>query len=128
MQNRFTTHYYTRTSESKGKSFTVEMGTSTSECGKVVVFFSACKYILFGPSMYLCVVSVIIEWQGKQTRTYAFLDQGSTHSFCDIGMVIELGITGSKQSISLQTLATSSKSHEGLSFDLNISDLKMKKS
>ena len=113
-------------SESKGKSSIVEVGTSTSECGKVGAFSSACKYKLSGPSVYLCVVPVTIEWQGKQTRTYAFLDQGSTHSFGDIGIVNELGITGRKQSISLQTLATPSKFYEGLSFDLNISDLKGK--
>ena len=105
-------------SESKGKSSTVDEGTSTSECGKVGAFSSACKNKLSGPSvLYLCVVPVIIEWQGKQTRTYAFLDQGSTHSFSDIGIVNELGITGRKQSISLPTLATPSKSYEGLSFD-----------
>ena len=104
-------------SELKGKISTVDVGTSTTECEKVEAFSSTRKYKLSGPSVYLCVVPVIIEWQGKQIKTYAFLDQGSTHSFCDIGIVNELGITGRKQSISLQTLATSSKSYEGLSFD-----------
>ena len=104
----------------------MDVGTFTSECEKVGAFSSARKYKLSGPSVYLCVVPVIIEWQGKQIKTYAFLDQRSTHSFCDIGIVNELGITGRKQSISLQTLATSNKSYEGLSFDLNISDLKGK--
>ena len=62
----------------------------------------------------------------KANKNIRFLDQGSTHSFCDIGIVNELEITGRKQSISLQTLATPSKSYEGLSFDLYISDLKDK--
>ena len=113
-------------SESKGKSSSVDVGTSTSESGKAGAFSSACKRKLFGPSVYLCVVPVIIKWQGKQTRTYAFLDQESTHSFCYIGIVNELGISGRKQSISQQILATPCKSYEGLSFDLNISDLKGK--
>ena len=91
-------------SESKGKSSIVDVGTSTSECGKVGAFSAACKYKLSRPSVYFCVVPVITEWQGKQTRTYAFLDQGFTHSFCNIGIVNELEITGRKQSISLQTL------------------------
>ena len=104
----------------------MDVGTSTSESGKAGAFSSACKHKLFGPSVYLCVVPVIIKWQGKQTRIYAFLDQESTHSFCYIGIVNELRITGRKQSISLQILATPCKSYEGLSFDLNISDLKAK--
>ena len=113
-------------SESKGKNSSVDVGLFTSESGKVEVFSSACKHKFSGPSVYLRVVPVIIEWQGKQTKTYAFLDHGSTHYFCDIGNVNELGITGRKQSISLQTLASPSKSYKGLSFDLNISDLKGK--
>ena len=115
-------------SELKGKSSTVDVGTSTSECGKVGAVSSTCKYNLSGSNVYHCVAPVIIERQGKQTRTYAFLDQVYTHSFCDIGIVNELGITGRKESISLQTLATPTKYYAGLLFGLNISDLRVKKS
>ena len=59
-------------SESKEKSSTVDVGTSTSECEKVGAFSSARKYKLSGPGVYLCVVPVIIEWQGKQIKTYTF--------------------------------------------------------
>ena len=54
----------------------------------------------------------------KANKDLRFFRPGSTHSFCDIGIVNELGITGRKQSISLQTHATLSK--------WNISDLKGK--
>ena len=37
----------------------------------------------FHCEVYLCVVSIQVNHHGKVVFTYAFLDQGSTHSFCD---------------------------------------------
>ena len=33
--------------------------------------------------VYLCVIPVTVYCDGKEFATYAFLDQGSTHTFCE---------------------------------------------
>ena len=34
-------------------------------------------------NFYFCVVPVRVQYKDKEALTYAFLDQGSSHSFCD---------------------------------------------
>ena len=49
--------------------------------------------------VYLCVVPVKVQHEGKTVLTYAFLDQGSTHSLCDTKLVQALGVTGREESM-----------------------------
>ena len=73
-------------------------------------------------AVYLCVVPVKLRFDNKVVNTYAFLDQGSTHSFCDSKLVNALGITGTSEKVVLQTL-TGSKSHKSLSCSFTVSSL-----
>ena len=72
--------------------------------------------------IYLCVVPVIVTYGNKSVKTYAFLDQGSTRSFCDKRLVDILGASGPTDEIVLQTL-TGAKSYQGITFSLSVSCL-----
>ena len=73
-------------------------------------------------AVYLCVVPVRVNFGTKQVLTYAFLDQGSTHSFCNQKLVKTLGIFGVPNELTLNTL-TGSKRHQGCAFSLSVSSL-----
>ena len=73
-------------------------------------------------AVYLCVVPVRVNYGTKQVVTYAFLDQGSTHTFCNQKLVKALGISGVPNELTLNTL-TGSKSHQGYAFSLSVSSL-----
>jgi len=72
--------------------------------------------------VYLCVVPVTVGYGDRYMRTYAFLDQGSTRSFCDKNLVGELGASGSTEEVTLQTL-TGTKSHQGQVITFSLSSL-----
>ena len=72
--------------------------------------------------IYLRVVPVIVTYGNKSVKTYAFLDQGSTRSFCDKRLVDILGASGPTDEIVLQTL-TGAKSYQGITFSLSVSCL-----
>ena len=55
--------------------------------------------------------------------TYAFLDQGSTHSLCDSKLVQALGATGREESITFQALGHHATSCRGVSLTLSVSSL-----
>ena len=55
--------------------------------------------------------------------TYTFLDQGSTHSFCDRKLIKTLKISGSPEVITLQTLNNPNRSCKGIACCLNVSSL-----
>ena len=74
-------------------------------------------------NVYLCVVPVRVKYEEKEILTYAFLDQGSTHTFCDKTLTQSLGITGRSKKICLQTLAGSVKGYDGISCELEVSGL-----
>ena len=74
-------------------------------------------------NVYLCVVPVRVRYKEKEVLTYAFLDQGSTHTFCDKTLIQSLGITGRSEKICLQTLAGSVKRYDGISSELEVSGL-----
>ena len=74
-------------------------------------------------NVYLCVVPVKVHYKGRTALTYAFLDQGSTHSFCDKKLVTTLGILGQRQDLKLQTLGNPASTHHGLTFSLNVASL-----
>ena len=54
---------------------------------------------------------------------YAFLDQGSTHTFCDKNLVKTLNLNGPENSIQIKTINGSSKVYKSILFDLEISAL-----
>ena len=70
-------------------------------------------------AVYLCVVPVKVTVDNKEVLTYAFLDQGSTHSFCNKKLIDSLGISGTPDEIVLQTL-TDSKAHKGCTLSLSV--------
>ena len=76
----------------------------------------------FNNAVYLCVVPVKVTVENKEVLTYAFLDQGSTHSFCNKKLIASLGISGTPDEIVLQML-TDLKAHKGCTFSLSVSSL-----
>ena len=73
-------------------------------------------------AVYLCVVPVKVSYNGKQVATYAFLDQGSTNTFCNKTLINALGISGTPDQIVLHTL-TGSVGHKGFSCQLTVTSL-----
>ena len=72
--------------------------------------------------IYLCVVPVTVTYGRKSVNTYAFLDQGSTRSFCDLKLVELLGASGSNDEVILQTL-NGSKRYQGLVLSFSVASL-----
>ena len=54
--------------------------------------------------VYFCGVPVFIKNRDKECSTYAFLDQESSHTFCDRELIDRLQIDGTSSKIFLQTL------------------------
>ena len=114
--------------ESKGKPKSRDISTSTTDvaaaapvtCGftKQDSSSHSCD-----PSVYLCIVPVKVAYGDKVVSTYAFLDQGSTHSFCGKSLVQELGITGLRENLHLKTITGTTDNYESMSCDLVVSDL-----
>ena len=73
--------------------------------------------------VYLCVVPVFIRNGNKEYCTYAFLDQGSSHTFCDDHLIEVLQVDGSQSKISLQTLNGLTKDQPTKVCELVVSDL-----
>ena len=74
-------------------------------------------------TVYLCVVPVRVAHKNKSILTYAFLDQGSTHTFCDKNLVKTLNLNGPETSIQIKTINGSSKVYKSMLCDLEISAL-----
>ena len=75
------------------------------------------------PNVYLCVVPVRVRYKERVVLMYAFLDQESTHTFCNKTLIQSLGITGCSEKICLQTLTGSVKGYDGISCELEVSGL-----
>ena len=58
-----------------------------------------------------------------ETKTYALLDGGSTHSFCSSSLVQQLGLKGENVSLSLTTLEKSNSQMSTLAVCIEVSDL-----
>ena len=76
--------------------------------------------------VYLCVVPVLIKYKGKSLRTYAFLYQGSTHTFCEQRLIYALQAEGLQSDIFLQTLNDVTREYSRVSCELVVSDLHKK--
>ena len=72
--------------------------------------------------VFMCVVPVKIKYQNKEVTTYAFLDSGSSATFCSRKLVDRLGIEGEKKEVSLKTLGSQSCC-TGTVADLKVSSL-----
>ena len=116
-------HYTNK--ETKPKSSTYQdKGTSTSETNSA----TSCTVVNqpavnTEANVCLCVVPIIVQHDGKELATYAFLDQGSTHTFCDQNLIDLFNIHGSHESLSIQTLNGVFKDHSTVSCKLRVSDL-----
>ena len=66
---------------------------------------------------------VDVKYKNLSVRTYAFLDQGSSRSFCDKKLFDVLGASGTEDELMLQALADS-KTHKGFTASFTISALK----
>ena len=64
----------------------------------------------------------------QKFTTYAFLDQGSTHSFCSKTLVAALAISGPKQSLHLTTVTGKTKSYDSMTCELDVSGMNSDKS
>ena len=69
------------------------------------------------------MVPVKVHCKGKTVCTYAFLDQGSTHSFCDDKLIQALGVSGQVENMTLQTLCNPSVTCRGVTLSLDVSSL-----
>ena len=110
----------TSSSSSPGVATSPTQTENVKACSIVNTDSIICKPL--SADVYLCVVPVRVFFNNRSVITYAFLDQGSTHSFCDKKRVDTLNITGTSNDIILQTLS-GSKSHKSSTFPLAISPL-----
>ena len=74
-------------------------------------------------AIYLCVVPVRVAHKNKSAMTYTFLDQGSTHTFCDENLVKTLNLNGPETSIQIKTINGSYKVYKSILCDLEVSAL-----
>ena len=54
--------------------------------------------------VYLCIVPVRVRHRDKEAKTYAFLDQGSTHTFCDRKLIESLDVTKNTNKLKVQLI------------------------
>ena len=73
--------------------------------------------------VYLCVVPVRVRYDNAEVHTYAFLDQGSTHTFCDTKLINALNVSGESENISVNTL-NDVTTHSGVKCSLSILPIK----
>ena len=73
-------------------------------------------------STYLNVVPVNVRFGGSAVATYAFLDQGSTASFCEKSLIDLLGASGDQRRLTMQTM-TSTKTLDTISVKLEVQPL-----
>ena len=86
-------HYSNKSTKPKSSAYQ-NKGTSTSEMSSA----TSCPVVdqpavNAETNVCLCVVLIIVQHDGKELATYAFLDQGSIHTFCDQSIVVVTGIT-----------------------------------
>ena len=72
-------------------------------------------------NVYRCVVRVLVYHGTIKVRTYAFLDQGSTHTFCDRKQLKTLDISRSPETINLQTLGQAIFTYQVSTCSLHVS-------
>ena len=73
--------------------------------------------------VYLCIVPVRVSFGENVVSTYAFLDQGSTHSFCKRSLLQELKASGTRERLQLKTITGTTNDMDSVSCNLVVSDL-----
>ena len=73
-------------------------------------------------NVYLNVVPVKVKYEDQEISTYAFLDQGSTSTFCEKSLADKLNVAGTPKIINIQTL-TSPQTLNTFSFSLSVQAL-----
>ena len=73
--------------------------------------------------VYLCIVPVRVRYDNAEVHTYAFLDQGSTHTFCDTKLINALNVSGESENISVNTF-NGVTTHSGVKCSLSILPIK----
>ena len=73
--------------------------------------------------VYLCIVPVRVSFGENVVSTYAFLDQGSTHSFCKRSLLQELKASGTRERLQLKTITGTTNNMDSVSCNLVVSDL-----
>ena len=73
--------------------------------------------------VYLCIVPVRVSFGENVVTTYAFLDQGSTHSFCKRSLLQELKASGTRERLQLKTITGTTNDMDSVSCNLVVSDL-----
>ena len=73
--------------------------------------------------VYLCVVPVRVRYDNAEVHTYAFLDLGSTHTFCDTKLINAINVSGESENISVNTL-NGVTPHSGVKCSLSILPIK----
>ena len=109
--------------EVKNKSSNYQASNSSKSENIVVSAASYAGTDNSDPDIFLCVVPVIINYNSKEMKTYAFLDQGSTHTFCDKSLVDFFEIEGSYEKLCIQTLNGITRNQHTVSCELAIQDL-----
>ena len=123
-------HRYDIYTSEKRKPVDVDAATSTSDVDNNVVcsFANSNDCVKHSSNTYLCIVPVKVTYQHRTFTTYAFLDQGSTHSFCSKTLIAALDISGPKQSLHLTTVTGKTKSYDSMTFELIVSGMNSDKS
>ena len=117
-------HRFASSLAERKKPKTFDVSTSTSESTSTIpVTCGLAKPDVHESQVYLCVVPVNVTFRDKVVSTYAFLDQGSTHSFCANSLIQELGIEGTRKNLHLRTITGTADNYESMSCNLIVSDL-----
>ena len=109
--------------EVKNKSSNSQASNSSKSENIVVSTASYAGTDNSDPDLFLCVVPVIINCNGKEMKIYAFLDQGSTNTFCDKSPVDFFEIEGSYEKLCIQILNGITRNQHTVLCDLAIQDL-----
>jgi len=105
--------HYSSKSECKAKLLQEKETSSTDDSQHIKAVWCACSVVNHSrqpdSEVFLCVLPVIISYViisygGKDVSTNAFLDQGSTFTFCTGDLIECLQIGSSRSNISLQTI------------------------
>ena len=115
---------YRYTSDSLCPNVSNSASSQAKSCSSTVCSLSG-VYKLHGRSLqnvYFYVVPANVTFETKSVITYAFLDQGSTHSFCHNALVNTLDLHGDANKFTLQTL-TGTKANSGINVSLSVSSL-----
>jgi hypothetical protein len=111
--------------EAKGAEEDKNAGAEVSNNGYVTAVSNRTSNSKEASTTGLAVVPVKVRAKGgnKLVKTYAFLDSGSNTTFCTEQLLNELGIKGTKSTLSLTTLETANALTECSIVNLEILDL-----